>query len=63
MTVQAEPEAEMFCQLLRQNGIPCAHRLTLENDSAFEGIATDGLREILVPPEHLEAARALLAEV
>lgn len=62
MTVQGEPEAEMFCQLLRQNGILCAHRLTRESDSAFEGIATDGMREILVAPENLDTARALLAE-
>ena len=61
-TVQGEPEAEAFCGLLRANGIKCAHRLTLEEDSPFEGIATDGMREIVVAPEDLEAARALLEE-
>ena len=59
ITVQAEPEAEAFCMLLRSNGIECAHRLTSEEDSAFEGFG-DGMREILVHPSDLEAARALL---
>jgi len=59
-TVPGEPEAEAFCQLLRQNGIECAHRVTPEEDSAFENIASDGMREILVRPADLDAARALL---
>jgi hypothetical protein len=62
ITVQGEPEAEAFCQLLRQNGIECAHRLTGEEDSAFENFGPDGMREILVHPSDLEAARALLNE-
>jgi hypothetical protein len=62
ITVQGEPEAEAFCELLRQNGIECAHRLTEEEDSAFENFGPDGMREILVRPEDLETARALLAE-
>ena len=45
--------------LLRSNGIECAHRLTTEEDSPFEGFG-DGMREILVHPSDLEAARALL---
>ena len=61
-TVPGEPEAEAFCQLLRQNGIECAHRVTAEEDSAFENIATDGMREIIVRPGDLDAARALLNE-
>jgi hypothetical protein len=60
ITVPGEPEAEAFCMLLRSNGIECAHRLTLEEDSPFEGIGPDGMREILVHPSDLEAARALL---
>ena len=62
ITVQGEPEAEAFCELLRQNGIECAHRLTEEEDSAFEGFGRDGMREILVPPSDLDSARALLNE-
>lgn len=46
--------------LLRSNGIECAHRLTPEEDSPFEGFGPDGIREILVHPSDLEAARALL---
>lgn len=60
--VQGEPEAEAFCGLLRANGIKCGHRLTEEVDSAFENFGGDGMREILVAPEDLEAARALLDE-
>jgi hypothetical protein len=62
ITVPGEPEAEAFCERLRANGIECAHRLTLEEDSPFEHIAPDGMREILVRPEDLDAARALLDE-
>ena len=62
ITVQGEPEAEAFCNLLRQNGIECGHRLTEEEDSAFEGFGGDGMREILVHPKDLDAARALLEE-
>jgi Putative prokaryotic signal transducing protein len=61
--VPGEPEAEVFCGLLRANGIKCAHRPTLEDDSAFEGFGGEGgNREILVDPADLEAARALLEE-
>jgi hypothetical protein len=59
-TVPGEPEAEAFCMLLRSNGIECAHRLTPELDSPFEGIAPDGMREILVHASDLETARDLL---
>ncbi|MET0608360.1 MAG: DUF2007 domain-containing protein [Gaiellaceae bacterium] len=62
-TVPGEPEAEVFCGLLRANGIKCAHRATLEDDSAFEGFGGEGgNREILVDPADLEAARELLNE-
>jgi hypothetical protein len=61
-TVPGEPEAESLCGLLRTGGIECAHRMTDEPDSPFEGIATDGMREILVHEPDLEAARALLAD-
>jgi hypothetical protein len=62
-TVPGEPEAEAFVQLLRDNGIDAAHRPTPEEDSAFEGFGGEGgIREILVHPSDLEAARALLNE-
>jgi Putative prokaryotic signal transducing protein len=61
-TVPGEPEAEALCGLLRSEGIECAHRPTLEADSAFEGIGGDGgQREILVHRDDLERARELLA--
>ena len=59
-TVLGEPEAEVFCQLLRANDIECAYRPTQEQDSPFEGFGSGGMLEILVHPSDLEAARALL---
>lgn len=59
-TATGEPEAEALCELLRQNGIECAHRLTSEDDSPFEQFGPEGMREILVRAEDLDAARALL---
>jgi hypothetical protein len=58
-TVPGEAEAESLCGLLRSEGIECGHRETPEDDSPFEGIATDGIREILVHPKRSRAgARA-----
>ena len=59
-TVPGEAEAEALCGLLRSEGIECAHRQTPEEDSPFEGIATDGVREILVHGTDLERAREIL---
>jgi hypothetical protein len=62
-TIPGEPEAEVFCGLLRANGIKCAYRPTDEDDSAFEGFGGEGGRyEILVDPADLEDAKALLNE-
>jgi hypothetical protein len=61
-TVSDEVEAEVVCGLLRSAGIDCGHRVTEATDSAFEGLAFDGPREILVPENELEAARAVLAD-
>jgi hypothetical protein len=61
-TASGEPEAEAYCQLLRQNGIECAHRPTSEQDSAFEGFGPGGMHEILVRAADLERARDLLNE-
>jgi hypothetical protein len=58
--VPGEPEAEALCGLLRSQGIECAHRATEEDDSPFEGIGSDGLREILVHRADLERAREIL---
>ena len=61
--VPGEPEAEVLVSLLSANGIASAHRPTDEEDSAFEGFGGDGgMREILVAPADVEAARALLEE-
>jgi hypothetical protein len=59
-TVPGEAEAEALCGLLRTEGIECAHRQTPEEDSPFEGIATDGIREILVHENDLGRAREIL---
>jgi hypothetical protein len=61
-TVSDEIEAEVVCGMLGSAGIECGHRVTEAIDSAFDGIASDGPREILVPATELEAARAVLAD-
>jgi hypothetical protein len=61
-TVSGELEADVVCGLLRSAGIECGHRVTEVTDSALEGIASDGPREILVPAIELEVARAVLAD-
>jgi hypothetical protein len=58
--VPGEAEAISLCDLLRENGIECAHRPTPEDDSAFEGIGFDGEHEILVHEADLERAREIL---
>jgi Putative prokaryotic signal transducing protein len=55
-----EPEAEMLCNLLRDAGIECGYRDTAPIDSAVEDFIAAGPREILVHPDDLERARALL---
>jgi hypothetical protein len=61
-TVSDEIEAEVVCGLLRAAGLECGHRVTEATDSAFEGIAADGPREVLVHESELEAAKAVLAD-
>jgi hypothetical protein len=61
-TVSDEIEAEVVCGLLRSAGIECGHRVTEATDSALEGIAADGPREILVHATELEAARLVLVD-
>jgi hypothetical protein len=55
-------KAEVLCGMLRAAGVECGHRLTEEDDSPFEGIATDGMRKILVRQFDLDGAQSLLAE-
>jgi hypothetical protein len=59
-TVSDEIEAELVCGRLRSAGIECGYRATEATDSAFEGIASDGPREIFVHENDLVAARAVL---
>jgi Putative prokaryotic signal transducing protein len=59
-TVPGEAEADALCGLLRSEGLECAHRPTPENDSAFEGIGSDGIHEILVHEADLERAREII---
>ena len=58
--VPGEAEAVSLCDLLREQGIECAHRPTPEDDSAFEGFGFDGNHEILVQESDLERAREIL---
>ena len=59
-TVPGGAEADALCGLLRSEGLECAHRPTSENDSAFEGIGSDGIHEILVHEADLERAREII---
>jgi Putative prokaryotic signal transducing protein len=59
-TVPGEAEADALCGLLRSEGLECAHRPTPEDDSAFEGIGSDGIHEILVHETDLERAREII---
>ena len=59
-TVPGEAEAVALCDLLREQGIECAHRPTPEEDSAFEGFGFDGEHEIIVHASDLERAREIL---
>ncbi len=61
-TVADEVEADLVCGLLRSAGIACGHRVTEATDSALDGFASDGPREILVHESELEAAQTVLAE-
>lgn len=61
--VPGEPEAELLCNYLRDNGLECAFRPSNEADSAFEGFGgLGGQFEVLVHEKDLERARELLPE-
>ena len=55
-----EPEAELLCNVLRDAGIECGYRDTPAIDSTIEEFIAAGPREILVHPDDLERAQALL---
>jgi hypothetical protein len=59
--VQNEPQAELLCSFLREQGIRCGHRITDVGAGAWDGVPTGGPREVLVDPAQLEAARHALA--
>ncbi len=59
--VQNEPEADLLCDLLRSEGIECAHRVTDLGAGALDGVAAAGAREVLVNEEDLDRARELAA--
>ena len=52
-----EPEAELFVQLMAQEGIPAYYRRPAGHDPLFMG---GGVCELLVPEERLAEARTLL---
>jgi hypothetical protein len=61
--VRDEIEAEMFCGLLRANGVKCAYRQTNEGAALWTGkMATIGPIEVVVNQEDLDTARAVLSE-
>jgi hypothetical protein len=61
--VPGEPEAELLCNHLRDNGLECAFRPSNEADSAFEGFGgLGGMYEVLVHQKDLERALELLPE-
>ncbi|MDX6481416.1 MAG: putative prokaryotic signal transducing protein [Gaiellaceae bacterium] len=59
--VSDETEAELVIGLLRSAGIECGYKPTDAIDSPLEDFIATGPREILVHPDDLEAARAVLA--
>jgi hypothetical protein len=57
-----EMEADVVRGPLRSTGIESGHRVSEATDSALEGIASDGPREILVYETELETARVVPAD-
>ena len=58
--VGSDVEAEVLCGLLRNAGIRCGHRPAAPSGGPWEALATGGPREVLVAPEDLEKAQAIL---
>jgi Putative prokaryotic signal transducing protein len=59
--VGSQPEAELACELLRTENIPCYHRTTWVAAGAGDGLVSLGSpREIVVLTKDAERARELL---
>jgi hypothetical protein len=57
-----EPEAELFCSVLRGAGIECLPRLTNSGAGAGDGLGTVGAHDIMVSARDAQDARAILHE-
>jgi hypothetical protein len=57
-----QPEAELFCSLLRGAGIACMPRLTSRGAGAGDGLAIGGPHEIIVRSQDAQAAREVLRQ-
>lgn len=55
-----EPEAELFCSVLRNAGINCLSRLTNYGAGAGDGLGIARPHEIMVRSEDAQAAREIL---
>ncbi len=58
--VGSEPEAVLVCSILRDAGIPCAHRVTNLGSGAMDGLTIGGPREILVHRDQLRLAHRVI---
>jgi hypothetical protein len=59
--VYDEIEAEMLCQVLREQGIECGHRRTDVSAGAWQVVPTvGGQREVFVDDADADAARKVL---
>ena len=58
----SEPEAELFCSLLRDAGIVCMPRLTSRGAGAGDGLGIAGPHEIVVRSQDAQAAREILRQ-
>jgi hypothetical protein len=57
---RSEPEAELFCSVLRSAGIECLPRLTNQGAGAGDGLGTGGAHAIMVSPQDAQEARDIL---
>ena len=59
---RTQPEAELFCSLLRSAGIACLPRLTSRGAGAGDGLGIGGPHEIVVRSQDAQAAREILRQ-